>query len=94
MKNQMVELVFYVEHYNDQIGIYRVKKKGKWVFNIVVQDMELLTAKGKRKRTTLFSNFKDLNTYRTIQNDDEWIDKFQFAFDRVEEFTNFQWLIM
>lgn len=94
MKNKMIELVFYVEHYNDQIGIYRTKKNGKWVFNIVIQDMELLTAKGKKKRPTLYSNFINIKSFMRVQTDDEWLDHFPFALESVSELTNYQWFIM
>ena len=94
MKDQMIELAFYVEHGGDQIGIYRTKKNGNWVFNIVVQNMKLITAKGKRKRPTLYGNFTDLKSFMRVQTGDEWFDQFSSAFESVNELTNYQWFMM
>ena len=78
MKEQMVEVIFFFTNWGKQIGVFRIKDKGKWVFNITQQPD---TKYSKNGTPNLRRDFKSLNAYGKVQTNGYW----DHDFDKVIE---------
>ncbi len=69
MKEQKVEVIFFLSNGPNQIGVFRIKDKGKWVYNITQQPDRKTSKNGT---PILRRDFKNLKAFKKVQINGDW----------------------
>ena len=88
MKDQMVRLVFFVTHNNQEIGVYRVKYNGSWVYNYAVH-RDILSSNDEIARARKLRRDFQLKSFRKFQMEEKWRNDFKYLIDNLGDIEMF-----